>query len=97
MPEASMTCVLVLSRDLSGNICAHLGIDFPGVGGLPISQYLRRQNDLLKIIRAESERLSPTLSIGKPLSVGVLKIGTKGLQLVPIVRTEPTNNRSHRA
>jgi len=93
MAEPSMTCVLALVADFDGQPCAHLGIDFPAVGGLPVSEIFGRQDDLFDIIVREGLQFDPALYVGEPLIVGVMQIvgGTKRLDFSPIRSIKPSN------
>lgn len=86
MREPSMTCVLALSRDFDGKLSTYLGIDFPKVGGFPVSEIVRRKDDLFDIVFRKTLSAQPRVCASKPFFVGVLQISgrTQRLDFLPI-------------
>jgi hypothetical protein len=91
--DASMTGILALNRELDGKTSAYLGIDFPAIGGLPVSKIVGRQQALFDVILRHAKALKTSHDIGVPFIVGVLKIvgSTKAFDFVPVIPVEPSN------
>ena len=90
MTYPSMTCAVVLGRDLCGERTPRPGIDSAPSGSFPSSENIDGQDDLHDLLFERAIKgLDCGFGVGEPFLLGIVEIGTELLKIRPFLRPEP--------